>query len=223
MQHRSAAQRLQNSMKKSLLPSAILLLLISGCSGNPKTVDNTAHESMQSSIQNSQMPGVMTGSWIRVDRQADWPADYKFPSISFEYPSGWNFRCCGDMDHASQHTLCADDACDKTYVKITDFGLRGCPASNPQCGIDEQGTKTAQQKYDELVSEIRADSTMQILHVDAVPALGKSAFRFENADHVRSYLVNLGDAVIEVAFPQNLVMNGNFVNEFLSRMTWDRR
>ncbi len=105
---------------------------------------------------------------------------------------------------------------------ITDYALAGCTGGKPTCSIDERESKTAQQKYDELVSSLRSNTDVEILHVDGVSGLQKSAFRYENSDRVRSYLVNLGDDVLEVAFSQSLVMNGEFVNEFLSRMTWDR-
>ncbi len=217
-------------MQKSVLTiGATFLLLLSACSSNPTTVQNNSNDSSSSSIQSSQTASVAPASWVRIDRQTYWHNDdyftddsYNFPAIAFEHPSNWKFNCCGDMDNASQHLLCADDACDKAYVKITNYGLRGCPSGKNDCSIDEVVSKTAQQKYDELAASIQADAHNQILPAIHLQGLDVDALAYTKNAQSRVYLMNLSDDVLEVEFLSGVETDDGFVAEFLSRLTWDR-
>ncbi len=206
--------------KTSWLLTTFFLLTICGCSTKPAIENRPSDDNFSSSARQSSVAVLTNPSWTTVDRQTDWPADYNFPPISFAYPSQWTFHCCGDMDEASQHTICANDACD-SYVKITDYSLRGCPEGKSICAMEDQELKTAQQKYDELTKSIELTDA-QILHVDAAPGLRKDAFVYEAGDHARTYLLNLDSNVIGVTFSQDLVMKDAFMTDFLTRMIWDR-
>lgn len=211
---------------------------MSGCSGNRPTEQNNVSESGSSSMQSSQISSTTKVSWVRVDRQVDWPKGYKFPAISFQYPLGWKFNCCGDMDYASQHLLCPNEkqddkshayvstfkeSCSKNYISITDYVLAGCPTRKPNCSIDEQKSKTAREKYDELVNSIRTNTDAQILPIMHLPKLGTDAFVYTKDNHLHSYLMNLGNDVIEVEFSSTGAVDDTFVADFFSRMTWDRK
>ncbi len=172
---------------------------------------------------------VSSEPWIRVTKKAFWHntslfahGGYSFPDISFEYPADWFFECCRDMDHASEHLLCADEGCDTRYVSVTAYGLAGCPAQKPSCSLDEREPKTASQKYDELIDAVRRDSTALVLSAGYAPGLTMEVFRYERADHSRVHIIPLDTSIVEIVFSNSVVANEPIIDEFMSRITWDR-
>ncbi len=200
------------------------------------TVQNNSNESSSSSVQSSQISSATNASWVRIDKQTFWHNDsyfvddtYGFVDIAFEYPSQWKFSCCGDMDHGSAHRICSNESydetsrwCEKAHITILEWGLGGCPSGKWDCGIDQWIPKTAQQKYDDEVNNIRANTGTVILPEMHLPAVGADAFVYAKNDLTRSYLINLGDNVIDVEFSLSEEIDEDFITDFFSRVVWDR-
>jgi uncharacterized protein YceK len=189
-------------------------------------------------------------SWTRVNKETFWHKDdfvdentSYFPEIAFEHPSTWKFNCCGDTETSSIHLLCSDDydnysstprgmagiapsmdeICGKKYVSIINHALAGCPSSHKwDCGREGVVEKTVQQKYDDEMNGIRTETGTVILPQKHIPSLNVDAFAYAKNDQSRSYLINLGNEIIDIEFFLSPEVNDAFIDKFFSHMTWDK-
>jgi len=146
---------------------------------------------------------------------------YNFPNIEFSYPDNWEFRCCGDMDHASEHFISPFKNIDKSlpYIRITNMGLDGCPDLKNNCAMDETVKLTANEKFKRLILAIPSD---QILPKIKLEKLNTEAFVYQKTEKdsriSKAYIINLGDSIVEIDFINYDLLNEKFIENFLNRI-----
>jgi hypothetical protein len=150
--------------------------------------------------------------------------NYKFPNIKFSYPDNWKFACCNDMDFGSAHTIYSkDNDTSLPYIKITNYELSGCPNEEETCPIDKTIKITADQKYKILTSSISSSNILSKLKLESLNTYAFAYNETEISDkNSRSYVINLGSAVIKVAFVNYELLDNNFIEDFLNRISFEK-
>ncbi|EKE11840.1 MAG: hypothetical protein ACD_15C00016G0015 [uncultured bacterium] len=193
-------------------------------SDSMKVVENNKMENKKIDISNR---------WALVSHENFWnnPSlfahkNYNFPNIEFSYPENWEFRCCGDMGHASEHFIYSSEYRDKSlpYIRITDYVLSGCPNSQSNCSLDKAIEISANEKFNRLKSNISKD---QILPEKEIKKLNTKAFVFKKTEKEGNssiaYLINLEDDIIQIDFVNYESLDENFINNFLDRMSLESK
>lgn len=145
--------------------------------------------------------------------------NYNFPSIEFSYPENWEFKCCGDMGHASEHFINPPEN-SLSYIRITNYVLGGCPDFKKICALDENAKLTANEKFNRLKSNITSD---KVLPEKEIKKLNIKAFAFKKTEKEgnssMAYLINLKDDVIQIDFVNYELLDENFINSFLDHIS----
>ncbi|HLN18903.1 MAG TPA: hypothetical protein VK255_01905, partial [Patescibacteria group bacterium] len=175
----------------------------------------------------------ISNKWTLVSHENFWDnpnlfanRNYKFPNIEFSYPENWNFKCCGDMDHASEHIIYSSKkhASSLPYIRITDYVLSGCPNFQSTCPIDKTVKITANEKFNRLISNVSQDKILQKIELSK---LSTSAFVYQKTEKnnkiSKAYLLNLKDDVVEVDFVNYESLDENFINDFLNRISFESK
>ena len=152
------------------------------------------------------------------------PNKNRFPGIKFSYPDNWEFKCCGDMDHASENFINPPNRDSSSpYIRITTYVLRDCQNSKEKCSLDEQIAVTAKEKFNRLVLAISKD---QILPETAIKNLDLDAFTYKKIERdeksSKAYLLNLPDGVVEIDFVNYELLDEKFIENFLNHIEFEK-
>lgn len=206
-----------------------------------KFENNTSSQTNQQSYvqdsepDNSEKKGTVeiSANWTLVSHYNFWnnpekfktPNKNRFPDINFFYPENWEFRCCGDMGHASENFINPPNR-DKSspYIRITTFVLRGCQNSRENCSLDEQISITAKEKFNRLKSSVLSNKVLQEKKLDK---LNTSAFVYKKSEKdgkfSMAYLINLEDDVIQIDFVNYELLDEKFIENFLNRIEFETK
>lgn len=191
------------------------------------------NQKLNSGIKNDESviksPGI--ADWTLISHENFWNNqnffkndNYNFPNVKFYYPSNWFFKCCGDMEHASEHYIFSSEAREKNlpYIRITNFVLRGCSNLKETCSLNEMKKITVEQKFNAIQSQVPKE---EILPKIKSKNLDAEIFVFKNKEQngkfSKAYLINSGDGVIEIDFINYDLLNENFIEEFLNKLSLD--
>ncbi len=149
--------------------------------------------------------------------------DYKFPNIEFSYPENWEFRCCGDMDNASEHFINLPSRDNSSpYIRITDYVMSGCPDSEKECSMDNIVKLTAKEKFNRLVLNVPRDKILQEMQLKK---LNTSAFVYKKIEKdnklSKAYIINLVNDVIEIDFINYELLDEKFIENFLNHISFE--
>lgn len=153
-------------------------------------------------------------------------ANYKFPDIDFSYPDNWEFECCGDMDHSSEHIIYSSKDHNKSlpYIRITDYALTGCPNSQNKCSLDETVTVTASEEFNRLTSTISVSDVLEKIKLDK---LNTMAFVYKKSEgnnkFSKGYIINLKDSVLGLDFVNYELLDSTFIENFLNHISFEAR
>lgn len=150
---------------------------------------------------------------------------YNFPNVKFYYPGNWTFRCCGDMDHASEHFINPPNRNSSSpYIRITDFVLTGCPNSQSSCALDKTIKLSANEKYRQLISAISSENILPKIRIEKLEV---DAFVFKKTEKSgqisKAFLINLGNDVMEVDFINYELLGDSFITKFLNNVSPDSK
>ncbi|MFA5986063.1 MAG: hypothetical protein WC819_01790 [Parcubacteria group bacterium] len=151
-------------------------------------------------------------------------SNYFFPQIVFYYPENWYFQCCNDMNYASVHNIFSsqDQKTSKPYIRITNYSLLGCPSTKKQCSLDEKITLSANEKFLQLISEIPQKYNLPSVHLSNIDA---DAFMYQKLEKDGNFskgcFVKLRDGVIGVDFVHDDLFVGDFIEKFLSTISYE--
>ncbi|MFA7319548.1 MAG: hypothetical protein WC022_03055 [Parcubacteria group bacterium] len=174
----------------------------------------------------------ISNQWTTVNHENFWHntnlfanTNYSFPNIEFSYPENWEFKCCGDMDHASEHFISPSKIIDKSlpYVRIIDYVLSGCPNLESVCAMEKRTKITAKEEFNHLVSNVPVD---QVLPRMKLEKLNTDTFVYKKieADNrfSKAYIINLGDRVVEIDFVNYDLLNNAFIEKFLNSIVFEK-
>jgi hypothetical protein len=150
---------------------------------------------------------------------AIFPKDYHH-DLDIYYPNTWQFSSGGDTDDFSRFWIQPFTDIDlekQPHITITDFGMYGCPKTNPECSIDQVVPKTPQEIFNEKLALINNYKPIQLKNFNT------NIIKYEDIDFLeqvsaRQYLINTGKGVSLVSFFQFDELGEDFINEFLKKL-----
>jgi hypothetical protein len=189
--------------------------------------DSAAQSSAAASSQAPQGPLTLeAGEWTK----AEFPPDYNI-SVDIQIPPNWGMRCCGDMDHASDHHFLPLASIDtgEPEITLTDFAMQMCPGVRyAGCNWEERVEATPAQFLQTLTAQLETGgevgNTSGARKTGSVklPNFAKQASVYTGVSRSGEpnifYLVPMQDGVVMVTFHHPDRVEERLRSEFVARL-----